>query len=194
MQKLPFILASASPRRLSLLKDIGIAPDKVVPAEIDERQKRGELPRHMTARLSLDKLKTAVAQINGEAVVIAADTIVACGRRVLPKAENDDEVRNCLKLLSGRRHHVLTSVAVQKVPGGRIFQKTSDSVVSFKRMTDQEIEYYVKSGEGIGKAGGYAIQGKAAIFISSIRGSYSNIVGLPLFETARLLEQYGFLR
>jgi len=192
MQKPPLILASASPRRLSLLKDIGITPEKVLPAEIDEKQKRDELPKHMTSRLALDKLKTVASQLKNPALILAADTVVACGRRVLPKARTDEEVRNCLKLLSGRRHHVYTSIAVQMAPDGKVMQKTCDSVVSVKRMTDKEIESYIKSGEGIGKAGGYAIQGKAATFISAIRGSYSNIVGLPLFETARLLEQHGY--
>ncbi|MGE4352274.1 MAG: nucleoside triphosphate pyrophosphatase [Bdellovibrionales bacterium] len=179
-----FILASASPRRLSLLADIGVAPDEVIPAACDETPYKGERPRALAERLALEKGRV-IADLHPDAMVLAADTVVACGRRVLPKAETEDDVRTCLTLLSGRRHHVYTAVAVF-TPDGLIRHRLSDSRVAFKRLSPEEIDAYVASGEGIGKAGGYAIQGKAATLIRSISGSYSGIVGLPLFETASL--------
>ena len=184
-----FILASALPRRLALLADIGVVPDRVVAADIDETPRKGELPRDMAVRLAFEKGQAIAAQ-NPQAVVLAADTVVACGRLVLSKAESDQDVRYCLHRMSGRRHHVFTAVAVF-MPGGRVVQKLSDSVVSFKKMTLPEIEAYVASGEGIGKAGGYAIQGQAARLIRSISGSYSGIVGLPLYETGQILTFIG---
>lgn len=180
-----FILASASPRRLSLLADIGITPHSVVPADIVEVQGRGEHPRTMAARLAFEKGQS-VALKHPAHVVLSADTVVACGRRVLPKAETAQDVRNCLNLMSGRRHHVYTGVSLFGADG-QVWQKLSDSIVSFKRMSQEEVEAYVACGEGIGKAGGYAIQGRAAGLIRTISGSYSGIVGLPLFETAQLL-------
>lgn len=190
MQKPVFILASASPRRIALLKEIGITPDKIIPAEIDERPRKGELPKKQAERLALEKLKT-VMEKETEGIILAADTVVACGRRVLPKPKTDDEVRACWKMLSGRRHKVFTSVAMKR-PDGRILQKTAESIVKFRRVTEPEIESYVQSGEGIGKAGGYAIQGRAATHIQFISGSYSNIVGLPLFEVAQMLRSFGY--
>jgi len=180
-----FILASSSPRRLSLLADIGIKPDKILPADIDETPQPTELPRHLAQRLAREKLE-AIAKRNPDAIVLAADTVVAVGRRILPKAETAGEVRDCLKLLSGRRHHVYTGVAVH-VPGNKIRERVVDSIVAFNTLMPQDIESYVTSGEGMGKAGGYAIQGKAAAYIRFISGSYSNIVGLPLFEVAQML-------
>jgi septum formation protein len=180
-----FILASSSPRRLALLKDIGIVPDKVIAADIDETPLKDELPRKLAQRLALEKLKSIAAK-EKQGIILAADTVVGCGRRILPKAENHTDVRNCLRLLSGRRHHVYTGVAVRGADG-KIRERVADSIVIFRQLSPADIEAYVKSGEGIGKAGGYAIQGHAAAFIRFISGSYSNIVGLPLYETAGLL-------
>lgn len=190
MNKPLFILASASPRRLSLLADIGIAPDKVLPADVDETSRKGEKPRAMAARLAAEK-GAAVAAQNPEAFVLSADTVVAVGRRVLPKAETADDVRRCLSLMAGRRHKVYTGVALY-LPDGKKREKLCESAVTFKRLDAAEIEAYVASGEGIGKAGGYAIQGRAAALIRFISGSYSNIVGLPLFEVAQMLARAGY--
>ncbi len=191
MTRPPFVLASASPRRVALLHDIGITPDRIIPADIDETPKPNELPRPLAERLALAKLH-AVAASEPDAFVLSADTVVACGRRILPKAEAPDEVRACLTLLSGRRHRVITGVALRSSQG-KIIQRAVTSVVLFNRMSPPEIEAYVASGEGIGKAGGYAIQGRAAAHIRFISGSYSNIVGLPLFEVAQMLRGAGFL-
>lgn len=190
MQKPRLILASSSPRRVSLLDDIGITPDQILPADIDETQKEGECPRDLAMRLALEK-GAVVARKEPGALVLAADTVVACGRRVLPKAKDEVDVYKCLSLLSGRRHHVYTGVALYKADG-TIQKKLCDSVVAFKRLTDSEIEDYVATGEGIGKAGGYAIQTQAGRYIKFVSGSYSNIVGLPLFETSQLLQSAGY--
>ncbi len=184
-----FILASSSPRRLALLKDIGIVPDKIVHADINETPLPRELPRHLAQRLALEKLKAVLPQTT-KGIVLAADTVVGCGRRILSKAETNDDVRRCWQLMSGRRHHVYTGVAI-RTPQGKILQRVSDSVVTFNRVTEADIEKYIKGGEGIGKAGGYAIQGHAAAHIRFISGSYSNIVGLPLFEVAQMLRACG---
>lgn len=180
-----FILASSSPRRLALLKDIGIVPDRIVAADIDETPRKGELPRQLAVRLALEKLQAVSAQ-EADGIILAADTVVGVGRRVLPKAETDDDVRRCWRLLSGRRHHVYTGVAV-RLPDGRIRQRQADSIVTFQRVGEAEIKAYVQSREGLGKAGGYAIQGRAAAHIRFISGSYSNIVGLPLFDVAQMI-------
>lgn len=185
-----FILASSSPRRLALLADIGIVPDKVVAADIDETPKLHELPRALAVRLAREKLEAIVVREPG-AFILAADTVVACGRRILPKAETAEEVRCCLKLLSGRRHHVYTGVALV-APGGKISQRVSDSIVIFRQLLRRDIEDYAASEEGVGKAGGYAIQGRAAGMIRFTSGSYSGIVGLPLFEVAQMLRSAGF--
>ncbi len=182
------ILASASPRRLALLAQIGIFPDAVVPAEIDETPRKAELPRKLAQRLSRAKA-TAVARPG--AFVLAADTVVACGRRVLPKAATAAEVAACLRLLSGRRHRVLTAV-VLVAPDGRRTERLAESVVGFARLTEADIQRYVASGEGEGKAGGYAIQGRAAALIKFLSGSHSNVVGLPLFEVFQLLRGAGY--
>ncbi len=184
------ILASASPRRLELLKQIGIVPDAVDPADIDEAQHRGELPLALAKRLALAKA-LEVAKRHPGAFVLAADTVVACGRRVLPKPEDEATARKCLDLLSGRRHRVLGGVAAI-APDGRKALRVVDTVVTFKRLTDAEIGAYLGSGEWQGKAGGYAIQGRAARLVRAINGSYSNVVGLPLFETAEMLQGLGF--
>ncbi len=185
MNKISFILASSSPRRLALLKDIGITPDKVIAADIDETPKPRELPRRLAVRLACEKLQSVAAK-NQDGFILAADTVVACGRRILPKAESGQEVRECLQLLSGRRHHVYTGVAL-RTPKGKIIERLGDSVVTFRQLSSADIDAYIEGGEGIGKAGGYAIQGRAAALIRFISGSYSNIVGLPLFEVAQML-------
>ena len=180
-----FILASSSPRRLALLKDIGITPDKVIPADIDETPKPREQPRHLAQRLAREKLH-AISVQHKEGIILAADTVVGVGRRILPKAESADDVRECLTLMSGRRHHVYTGVAVRGADG-KVRERVVDSRVIFKILTKAEIDAYIAGGEGIGKAGGYAIQGQAAALIRFISGSYSNIVGLPLFDVAQML-------
>lgn len=192
MNRPVFILASSSPRRLALLKDIGVVPDRVEAAEIDESQRKGEHPRDLAKRLAEEK-GTVIAARSPEAVILAGDTVVACGRRVLPKAETDEDVRRCLRLLSGRRHHVYTAVALFGPMEGKCSLKLSDSIVSFRQLNEAEIEAYIASGEGIGKAGGYAIQGRAATLIRSISGSYSGIVGLPLYEVGQMLSRAGVL-
>lgn len=180
------ILASASPRRLALLEQIGVRPDAVEPAEVDERPLRREQPRVLAARLAAAKAG-AVAATRPDALVLGADTVVALGRRMLPKAETADEARACLELLSGRRHRVLGGVCLVQ-PGGGQRRRLVETTVAFKRLTGLEIEAYLDSGEWQGKAGGYAIQGQAAAFVRFVNGSYSNVVGLPLFEVAQLLK------
>jgi septum formation protein len=187
----PFlVLASASPRRLELLRQIGIGPDLVDPAEIDERPNRNELPREYALRLAREKA-LRVAPRHPGAFVLAADTVVACGRRILPKPEDEQTARRCLELLSGRRHRVYSGIALASPDGGLRVRRV-DSRVAFKRLSEQEIARYVKTGEWRGKAGGYAVQGRAAALIRFVSGSYSNVVGLPLFETAQLLEGCGY--
>lgn len=185
-----FILASSSPRRLALLQDIGITPDKIIAADIDETPKPQELPRQLAARLAREKLQAVVRQ-EPKVFILAADTVVACGRRILPKAETPEQVRACLKLMSGRRHHVYTGVALYS-PNGKITERMGESTVILRQLLQRDIENYVTSGEGIGKAGGYAIQGRAGGLIRFISGSYSNIVGLPLFEVSQMLRSAGF--
>lgn len=186
-----FILGSASPRRLKLLADVGVVPDSIVAADIDETPRKGEKPRDLALRLAREK-GAFIAARNPDSFTLSADTVVAVGRRVLPKAEAPEEVRDCLRLMSGRRHHVYTGVALY-LPSGKRLEKISDSIVVFKKMDEAEIAAYVACGEGIGKAGGYAIQGRAASLIKSIMGSYSGIVGLPLFEVAQLLHRVGIM-
>jgi septum formation protein len=182
------VLASASPRRLALLAQIGIVPDHVIATDIDETPLDDELPRHCAQRLARAKAG-AVADVGG--LVLAADTVVAAGRRILPKTETDAEARRCLMLLSGRRHRVVTAV-VARGPGGRCSERVVQSVVGFARLSERQVEAYLATGEWRSKAGGYAIQGSAATFIRFLSGSYSNVVGLPLFETAQLLRGLGW--
>jgi len=184
------VLASASPRRLALLAQIGIVPDRVVSADIDETPHRDEVPRLHAQRLARGK---AQAVATADAFTLAADTVVAVGRRILPKAGSAAEVRSCLAMLSGRRHHVLTAVVLIG-PDGRLTERLSDSGVVFARLAPAQIDAYAESGEGEGKAGGYAIQGHAAAFVRLMTGSYSGVVGLPLFETAQLLRGQGLMR
>jgi septum formation protein len=184
------VLASASPRRLELLRQIGVAPDVVDPADIDETPGRGELPAAHVVRLAEAKARAVAARHSG-GLILAADTVVACGRRILPKAEDEPTARACLALLSGRRHRVYGGVAVI-APTGEISIRRVVSQVAFKRLGEPELQAYLQSGEWHGKAGGYAIQGHAAALIPWISGSYSNVVGLPLFETAQLLGGRGY--
>ena len=186
----PLVLASASPRRLKLLQQVGILPSDVDPADVDERPRRRELPHHYARRVALDKL-TAVAPRHPGAFLLAADTVVAVGRRILPKPEDEAEARRCLELLSGRRHRVLGCVAVQ-APDGRRADALVTTAVIFKRLSEEELSRYLDGGEWRGKAGGYAIQGAAAAFIPKIIGSYPNVVGLPLVETCNLLTGLGY--
>jgi septum formation protein len=181
----PFILASASPRRLELLAQVGIAPDRVEPAEIDETPLAGELPRQLARRLARAKADSVAARFP-DARVLAADTVVACGRRVLDKPADATEARKTLALLSGRRHRVYGGICI--VAGALRRERVVMTQVQFKRLDSAEIEAYVASGEWQGKAGGYAIQGRAGAFVTRINGSYSNIVGLALHETLALLE------
>ena len=185
-----FILASSSPRRLSLLADIGVVPDKIIAADIDETQHPKEKPRFLAERLSLEKLQAAAKVENAGAYILAADT-VGGGRRILPKAETQDDVRRFLSLMSGRRHHVYTGVALM-TPQGKVMHRVSDSTVIFNKLSRDDIDAYAHSNEGVGKAGGYAIQGRAGTLIRYISGSYSGIVGLPLFEVAQMLRGAGW--
>jgi septum formation protein len=187
---LSFILASASPRRLDLLKQVGLAPAECVPADIDETPHKNELPRGLAVRLAREKA-TAIAATHPDALVLAADTVVGCGRRILPKAETPAEAEACLALLSGRRHRVYTGMALVQ-PDGTLREKLVQSTVTFKTLSSQERKTYFDSGEWKGKAGGYAIQGLAAAFIQALQGSYSNVVGLPLFEVVSLLASANY--
>ncbi|MBI3709795.1 MAG: septum formation protein Maf [Proteobacteria bacterium] len=184
----PVILASASPRRLDLLRQIGIVPDMVDPAAIDETPDSRELPGKLALRLAVAKAEAA-AQRHPEAIVLAADTVVGCGRRILPKADDETVARSCLELLSGRRHRVHGGIAI--VAPERRAARLVVTIVQFKRLTPDDIDAYIASGEWQGKAGGYAIQGQAAALVRSIHGSYSNVVGLDLFTVAALLRGLG---
>ena len=185
------ILASASPRRLQLLAQIGVTPDRVLPTDCDETPGKTELPKALALRLARSKAEAALqvlkAEGQGGAYILAADTVVGRGRMILPKAETEAQARDCLAKLSGRSHRVITGVALA-TPESKIQIRTVESRVAFKRLSKDEIEFYIRSGEWHGKAGGYAIQGLASLFVHQIVGSYSNIVGLPLYETAALLQ------
>jgi septum formation protein len=188
----PLVLASASPRRLDLLDRLGIVPDRVIATGIDETPLKRETPRPHAARLAAAKAEAAAAQAPG-ALVLAADTVVGVGRRILPKAETEEEARACLELISGRRHRVTTAV-VLALPDGRRLRRVVETAVTFQRLTGQQVADYLASGEWRGKAGGYAIQGRAEAYVRFLSGSHSNVVGLPLFETAQLLRGIGWLR
>jgi septum formation protein len=183
------ILASASPRRLDLLARIGVEVAAVDPAHIDETPHKGELPGRYAARIAAEKA-AAVAPRHEGAIILAADTVVAAGRRILPKAEEEGEVRHCLEILSGRRHHVLSAVTVIDA-AGKARHRLSDTIVTFGPLTAATIAAYAACGEGVGKAGGYAIQGRAEAFVRMLAGSHSGVVGLPLFETRALLIAAG---
>ena len=182
------ILASASPRRRELIARLGIVPCAIAAADIDESPHKGELPRVYAQRMAQEK---ALAVSGGGAHVLAGDTVVALGRRILPKAEDAQTARTCLKLLSGRRHRVLTAIAL-KAPDGSIRERLSETIVRFKPLAPAEIDAYLAGGEWSGKAGGYAIQGSAEGLIAWISGSHSGVVGLPLFEARALLKSAGF--
>ena len=182
------ILASASPRRRELIARLGIEPSAIAAADIDETPHRGELPRVYAARMAREK---ASAVSGGHAHILAGDTVVALGRRILPKAEDEATARTCLKLMSGRRHRVLSAIALQS-PDGTLRDRVSETIVRFKPLSAAEIDAYIAGGEWHGKAGGYAIQGSAEGLIAWISGSHSGVVGLPLFETRALLKAAGF--
>jgi septum formation protein len=184
------VLASASPRRLDLLVRIGVKPDAVVPAEIDESVPKGELPRQHALRLAKEKAEV-IAALETDALVLAADTVVAVGRRILPKVEDEATLRACMRLLSGRRHRVLTGVALA-IPGHGIRERLVETMIAMKRLSDDEIDFYASHGEWRGKAGGYALQGYGEVYVRHIAGSYSNVVGLPLAETRLLLKSAGY--
>ena len=184
------ILASASPRRLDLLRQAGIEPDFVVPADIDETPLKAETPDKHALRLAIEKAR-AVAALHPDAFILAADTVVGCGRRILPKAEDEATAARCLALISGRRHRVLGGIALI-APGGRMATRLVESAVVFKRLSAAETASYLASGEWHGKAGGYAIQGRAAAYIRFMSGSYSNVVGLSLYDVHQLLAGFGW--
>lgn len=187
------VLASASPRRIELLSLIGIEPDEIIPADIDETPVKGELPRVLVQRLAMGKAAAVANDFTGEAYILAADTIVAVGRRILGKPETLAEAEAFLRLLSGRAHQVMSGVCVQ-APDGRVSSRVVLTRVRFKRLTDREIADYLAGDEWQGKAGAYAIQGRAGAFVMSLNGSYSSVMGLPLYETKAMLEGLGWLR
>jgi len=184
------VLASASPRRLALMTQIALAPDRIDPADLDETPLPHELPARHALRLAAAKA-VAVAPRHRGAFILAADTVVACGRRILPKPDDPAAARACLVLLSGRRHRVHGGIALV-TPAGRLATRRVETIVTFKRLSAAEIEDYLAAGEWRGKAGGYAVQGLAARFVRYLGGSYSNVVGLPLFETVSLLAGQGY--
>ena len=182
------ILASASPRRRELIARLGVEPAAINPADIDETPLAGELPRDYATRMAREK---AAGAASDDGHVLAGDTVVCACRRILPKAEDEATARRCLELLSGRRHRVLSAIAL-RAPDGRLRERLSETVVIFKRLSTDEIDAYLASGEWEGKAGGYAIQGIAEGLIRRIQGSHSGVVGLPLYETRTLLKSAGF--
>lgn len=186
---MPLILASASPRRVELLARLGLVADAVDPAHIDETPRRGELPQAYARRMAAEKALT-VAKRHPGCLVLAADTVVAAGRRILPKAETEAQARACLELLSGRRHRVLSAVSLIDETG-REHHRLSTSILTFKRLGQDEIDSYLESDEWNGKAGGYAIQGRAEAFVRHLSGSHSGVMGLPLHETRALLRAAG---
>ena len=185
------VLASASPRRRDLLAQVGITPDLILAADIDETPRRGELPPAYARRMAIEKAEAAAMRdVPDGAAILAGDTVVARGRMILPKTEDEAEARRCLVLLSGRRHRVLGGIAL-RLPDGRVRSRLVTSSVTMKRLTDNDIDAYIATGDWQGKAGGYAIQGPAAALIRHIDGSYSNIVGFSLYDVAALLAGNG---
>lgn len=187
----PIILASASPRRLQLLEQIGIKPDQVLPADIDETPLKQEKPRDLALRLAHDKAQKIHSTLSTPSFILAADTVVASGQRELPKAETEEQARKALSRLSGRRHHVYGGICII-TDQGKVITRLCDTTVKFKRLSKEEIDLYIESGEWEGKAGGYAIQGLAASYISFIQGSYSNVVGLSLYDIMQILQGNRF--
>lgn len=188
----PFVLASASPRRRDLLALIGLTPDLIIAADLDESPLPQETPANLALRLAVDKARHVAAAHPG-GVVLAADTVVAMGRRVLDKAHDDTDVRHCLEMMSGRGHRVHTGVAVI-APDGRLASRRVETRIRFKRLDQADIDAYIASGEGVGKAGGYAIQGLAGAFVMHLVGSYTGVMGLPLYETRCLLSGAGLTK
>ena len=184
------ILASASPRRLDLLARIGVVPDAIEPADIDETVPPGESPRDHALRLSTEKAAAVAVRFPGD-LVLAADTVVAVGRRILPKVEDEVTLRACMALLSGRRHRVFTGVALA-LPGGGARTRLVETTIAIKRLSEQEVDFYAAHGEWRGKAGGYALQGYGEVYVRHLAGSYSNVVGLPLAETRHMLKSAGY--
>ncbi len=194
--RMKLVLASGSPRRLALLGQIGIEPDRLMPASVDETPRKNELPRNLAKRLAEDKARAAMllAKVDtelGPALIIAADTVVSVGRRILPKAETLEQAAGCLRQLSGRSHRVHTGLAMVAA-NGQIRRRLVETRVRFKRLSREDIDSYLASGEWRGKAGGYAVQGIAGAFVLKLIGSYSNVVGLPLYETMTLLTGEGY--
>jgi septum formation protein len=190
------VLASASPRRLQLLERVGLVPDLLNPADIDELPHKRETPRALSIRLAREKAEQAqrmplVRDMGANAFILAADTVVGLGRRILPKAETEDEARDCLSLLSGRSHWVYSTVCLI-APGNRISTRCVETKVRFKRLSREDVDSYIACGEWRGKAGGYAIQGRAEAFVRMLTGSHSAVIGLPLYETVHLLEGAGY--
>ena len=185
----PFVLASASPRRRDLLVGIGAPPDQIAPTDIDETERPGELPRDLALRLAVEKL--AAAEHPG-AFVLASDTVVSVGRRILPKSEDRETAEACLRLLSGRNHRVYTGVAV-RAPDGREISRVVETRLAFKRLSEDELTAYLDSGEWDGKAGGYGIQGRAGAYISKLIGSYTGGMGLPVYEARQMLVGLGYV-
>lgn len=194
--RVKLVLASASPRRLMLLERVGLTADLLNPTDIDETPRKGETPRALSVRLAGEKARTAarapqVAGLGPGVFILAADTVVGLGRRILPKAETRDEAAQCLALLSGRSHWVYSTIALIS-PGGKTTTRCSETKVRFKRLSRNDMDSYLASEEWRSKAGGYAIQGRAEAFVRYISGSYSSVVGLPLYETVHLLEGAGY--
>jgi septum formation protein len=194
--RLKLVLASGSPRRLALLNQIGVEPDRIIPATVDETPKRNELPRNLARRLAREKAEAALATVNADpdlagSLILAADTVVSVGRRILPKAEMIEEAAACLRQLSGRSHRVYTGLALATA-NGHVRRRLIETRVRFKRLSREDVESYLASGEWRGKAGGYAVQGFAGAFVVKLNGSYSNVVGLPLYEVMTLLTGEGY--
>ena len=195
-KRVKLVLASASPRRLTLLDRVGLTPDLLNPTDIDETPLKRETPRRLSIRLAEEKARAAttapqVLALGSGVFIIGADTVVGLGRRILPKAETPDEASRCLALLSGRSHWVYSTVCLI-APNGRKHTRCCETKVRFKRLSREDIETYLKSDEWRGKAGGYAIQGRAEAFVRNLTGSYSSVMGLPLYETVHLLEGAGY--
>ena len=188
----PLVLASASPRRLELLARIGVVPDAVTPVDLDESPRTAEQPRHLAARLARAKAEAAQA-LAPDALVLAADTVVGVGRRILGKPADEAEARRFLDMLSGRRHRVMTGVCLIR-PDGKVSERLVTTILAFQRLTAQQIDAHIASGEWRGVAGGYQIQKRAEVYVRFLSGSHSNVVGLPLFETAQLLRGAGWLK
>lgn len=191
--KLPIILASASPARLELLKQIYITPDLVLPADIDETENRGELSDKLAQRLSFEKASKIASEVSS-GIIIAADTVVVAGRKILPKAKNQDEVKFCISALSQRRHRVYTGLCIIKKNSDQtiIRQKIVQTIIKFRHIDALELDFYSRSNEGVDKAGGYTLSGYAQSFVSFISGSYSNVIGLPLLETVNALKSLDY--